>query len=255
MPPPAPGQAPTLLVETPERVQLSLDVAGLGTRALAYLVDFLILFLSWATLAFAASLLSSRGLSLDDFRALRSTVQALLVLALFLVQWGYWVGFETLWAGRSPGKRALRIRVVRLDGAPVGFAEVALRNLGRVADFLPILYAVGITAMAVNPRSRRLGDLLAGTLVVRERPVDLSRYDQPAGAPRVLAAQLTASEYELIASFLARAGSLEAGARERVALRLAEPLARGLAPERRQAALAGGTAAEAFLRELARGHG
>jgi hypothetical protein len=182
-------------------------------------------------------------------------VQALLVLALFLVQWGYWVGFETLWAGRSPGKRALGIRVVRLDGSPVGFAEVALRNLGRVADFLPILYAVGITAMAVNPRSRRLGDLLAGTLVVRERPVDLSRYDQGAGAPRVLGAQLTASEYELVASFLARAGSLDAGARERVALGLAEPLARRLPPERRQAVLASGADAEGFLRELARVHG
>lgn len=242
-------------METPERVQLCLDVAGLGTRALAYLVDFLILFLFWVTLAFTASLVSSGGLSLDDFRALRGAVQALLALAIFLVQWGYWVGFETLWAGRSPGKRALRIRVVRMDGSPVGFAESALRNLGRVADFLPALYAVGLTAMAVNPRSRRLGDLLAGTVVVRERAVDLSRYEQPAGAPRVLAAQLTAGEYEVVTSFLARAGSLEPVARERVALKLAEPLARRLSPENRAAALASGGAAEAFLKELAQSHG
>ncbi len=255
MPPPAKSLDSPLLVETPERVQLCLDVAGLGTRALAYLVDFLVLFLFWVTLAFAASLLSSQGLSLDDFRALRGTVQALLALAVFLVQWGYWVGFETLGSGRSPGKRALRIRVVRLDGAPVGFAETALRNLGRVADFLPVFYAVGLTAMAVNARSRRLGDLLAGTVVVRERSVDLSRYEQPAGPPRVLAAQLSAGEYELVTTFLARASSLEAGARERVARKLAEPLARRLSPEAQAAALASGEAAEAFLKDLAQGHG
>jgi uncharacterized RDD family membrane protein YckC len=246
---------PTLSVETPERVQLSLDVAGLGTRALAYLVDFLILFLFWATVAFAHSLVSTGFLSLDQLQSLQALVQALLVFAVFLVQWGYWVGFETLWAGRTPGKRALHIRVVKLDGSPVEFGDVALRNLGRVVDFLPLFYAVGLVAMTISPRSRRLGDLLAGTVVVRERAVDLSRYDAPASAPRALAVALSASEYELVTSFLARAAQLEPAARVRVALKIAEPFARRLAPERRSSALESGDAAEAFLRELAQGHG
>jgi uncharacterized RDD family membrane protein YckC len=257
MSPPTPFSDPTVSVETPERVQLCLDVAGLGTRAMAYLVDFAILILFWSTTEFAiAYLRSGHGLvDLEELRGLRSSVQALLVFAIFFVQWGYWVGFETLWAGRSPGKRALRIRVIKLDGSPVGFGDVALRNLGRVVDFLPALYAVGLVAMTVSPRSRRLGDLLAGTVVVRERRVDLSRYEAPAAASRALAMPLSASEYELVTSFLSRAARLEPSARERVALKLAEPLARRLSAERLSAALESGAAAEAFLQEIAAGHG
>lgn len=246
---------PSLSIETPERVALELDVAGLGTRALAYLVDFFILFFFWVTVLFVTSIARADGISVDELYALESLVQAALVLAAFGLQWGYWVGFETLWRGRTPGKRVLRVRVVRLDGAPVGFAECALRNLGRVVDFLPLLYATGMTAMMLSPRSRRLGDLIAGTVVIRERQVDLSRYDAPAARPAASAIPLSAAEYELVSGFLSRAAVLEPEARERLALKLAEPLARRLPAERQAAPLASGAAAEDFLKSLAAGHG
>ncbi len=251
----APNAAdPSLTVETPERVELSLDVAGLGTRALAYLVDALALFLFWVTAAFVFSLFK-QGVSFEDFQALDAFVQAAIVIGAFLVQWGYWTLFETVWEGRSLGKRALRIRVVKVDGSPVGFTDVALRNLGRVADFLPGFYALGLVTMVANPRSRRLGDLLAGTLIVREHKVDLSRYEQAAAGPVASSASLTAAEYELVTRFLERAEQLEPEARERVALKIAEPFAERLGGENKAEHLRDGRAAESFLRTLLDAHG
>jgi len=253
--PEAPIADPALKVETPERVELSLDVAGLGTRALSYLVDFLVLFLLWTTVALASSLFNRQGVSLDDLYALRSLVKAALGLAVFAVHWGYWVLFETLWSGRSPGKRLLRIRAVRLDGSPAGFPEAALRSLGRVVDFLPVLYAVGLASMIANPRSRRLGDLLAGTVVVRERRASLERYLPGPPGQAAPGLSLEPAELELVTGFLARADQLSPEARERVAVRIAEPLARRLSPDKQAVALAGARQAEAFLRSLVQGDG
>jgi uncharacterized RDD family membrane protein YckC len=218
------GADPKLTVETPERVALELEVAGLGTRVLAWLVDALILFGFWMTLGFLASLVQRRGLSWDELRALDSLLQLGLLAGFFFVQWGYWVTFETLWRGRSPGKRALRIRIARLDGSPEGFAEAALRNLARAADFLPVCYGVALVAMLVDPKSRRVGDLLAGTVVVRERQADLSRY---AASPT---AGVGAADFEVVTGFLSRAEHMEPGARERLALKLAGALADRLQP-------------------------
>lgn len=253
--PGAPLADPSLTFETPERVELSFDVAGLGTRALAWLVDAAILFLFWVTLAFVLSIARREGLRLEEFAALASLLQAALVFAAFALQWGYWVAFETLWSGRSPGKRALRIRVVRLDGSPAGFGDAALRNLGRLVDFLPLLYVAGLVTMVANPRSRRLGDLLAGTLVIRERQADLSRYEAAPEQPSAGALSLAPAEFELVSAFLARAGQLVPEARARVALKIAEPLARRLPAEQQGAALSSGEAAEHFLRSLVGGHG
>ena len=255
--PGTPSADPALSIETPERVALSLDVAGLGTRSLAYLVDALLLFLFWVALYFVLSLARADVITFDGFRALRSVVQAVIVLGAFALQWGYWTFFETLWGGRSPGKRALRIRVVRLEGAPETFADAALRNLGRWIDFLPLAYAVGLASMIVSPRSRRLGDLLAGTVVVRERQVDLSRYDGAGKVGEVAphALDLSPAELELVLGFVARAATLDPEARARVALKLAEPLARRLPDEARARVLETAAAAEAFLGALVAGRG
>ncbi len=232
-----------LTVETPERVALDLDVAGLGTRILAWLVDGLILFTFWITLGFVGSLFQKRGVSLDELRALDSLVQVAIGAGFFFVQWGYWVTCESLMAGCTPGKRALRIRVVRLDGAPEGFPEAALRNLARAADFLPLFYGAGLLAMLIDGKSRRLGDLLAGTLVVRERQADLSRYESAVQS----SAHLSSQEFELVCGFLDRATRLEREARVKLALQLATSFAGRLpaqpAPENVESA-------EALLRKL-----
>src|SRR4029079_4673215 len=98
-----------------------------------------------------------------------SLLAALGSLLAFAILWGYYIAFELLWNGQSPGKRAIGLRVVREGGRPITFVGSAVRNLIRIVDFLPALYGIGVVVMFVDRRSRRLGDLAGGTLVVKER--------------------------------------------------------------------------------------
>lgn len=173
----------TATVETPERIRFSHQVAGPVRRTLAYLIDLLLRGL----LLLAVALLSSGRLSPASAKA----SWGLGLLILFAVEWGWNVGFEAFWNGRTPGKRALGLRVVRDGGYPVGFIDAVLRNLLRAADFLPAGYLIGLMVMAGDRQSRRLGDLVAGTMVVIEsRPVMASAI--------VLAPEPTADELEAL---------------------------------------------------------
>ena len=87
---------------------------------------------------------------------------------MFAVEWGYYVLWESLWSGRTPGKRSMNLRVLKEGGYPTGFLDIALRNLLRAADFLPMAYSVGLAVMGLDARFRRLGDMVAGTVVVVE---------------------------------------------------------------------------------------
>lgn len=222
--------APELRFETPERVALRLELAGLGARAFAYLVDVLLVFLLWVL---ALVLYSISGDLLREVQALSWAGQLLAVGAVLLSGWGWDVAWEVAGRGRTPGKRALGIRVVRADGGPVGLVESLARNVLRAVE-VPLGYAPGVLAVALSPRRQRLGDLVAGTLVIRERRVDLSRY---AAAPTIAldayahlrgraGGLLAADEFERLVDFLARRPGLEPRARARVATRLAAALAR-----------------------------
>jgi uncharacterized RDD family membrane protein YckC len=229
--------APELRFETPERVALHLELAGLGARAFAYLVDVLVIFLLWVL---ALVVYSISGDLLRRVQALSWAGQLLAVAAVLLSGWGWDVVWEVAAGGRTPGKRALGIRVVRADGGPVGLVESLARNVLRAVE-VPLGYAPGVLAIALGARRQRLGDLVAGTLVVRERRVDLSRYalaETVAADPRFAAlrgravALLAADEFERLVDFLARRPALVPEARARVAARLAAALARraGAAP-------------------------
>ena len=236
-----------IIVETPERVALSLAVADLGHRALAFLVDWFILFLFWTVAFNVAGLI--RPFLYEDFLGLSSIIRALIGIGAFVANWAYDIAFETLWNGQTPGKRLLKIRVVRDDGSPETFFEAVARNVCRIVDSFPLVYGVGVLAMIASPRSKRLGDYVAGTCVVRDRKVDLSRYlaAPVKGAPRT---SLSAEEFELVTRFLARSSTLEPAARGRVLLKLAEPIA-GRLPEAERALVMGSPeACEAFLRRL-----
>ncbi len=226
--------APELRFETPERVALHLELAGLGARAFAYLLDVLLVFLLWVV---GLVLYSISGDLLREVQALSWAGQLGAVAAVLLSGWGWDVAWEVVAGGRTPGKRALGIRVVRTDGAPVGLVESLARNLLRAVE-VPLGYAPGVLAVALGARRQRLGDLVAGTLVVRERRVDLSRYALVAGAtgdPRYAFLRgragrlLAADEFERLADFLARRPGLVPAARARVAARLAAALARRVA--------------------------
>jgi len=164
-----------LALTTPEGVRLLLTPAGPTTRAWAWLIDLLLwLFAVWLM---AIVLLGSK------------LGQGVYLMLLFLSYWGYPIICEVYFGGRTLGKRMLGIEVVRADGLPVGWRESALRNLMLVADFLPAMYFAGLLSMLYDGRSRRLGDIVAGTQVVyTEKRQERSK----TGAIKVDAAPLAA---------------------------------------------------------------
>ena len=144
-------------VVTTEKVPIRFRVAGLGSRFLAWLADFGVIVLLGAMVFLPASVLESgrQGLGI-----------AVIVLGQFVLTWGYFLFFEWLWFGQTPGKRLVGIRVIQKDGTGLKFFEAVLRNLLRFVDALPFFYAVGFVVAACDPHHRRLGDLVAGTMVV-----------------------------------------------------------------------------------------
>ncbi|AKQ66983.1 RDD family protein [Myxococcus hansupus] len=234
---------------------LTLPVAGIGYRCLAWLVDASLLFFFWLIAYFVFTLLVSDVLGV--FQGLSGVAQTLMVVGVFATQWLYWTVSEVLFHGQTVGKRALGIRVVRWDGSPVGVYESAVRNLCRAVDFLPMLYAAACVSMLLTRQHRRLGDLLAGTLLVREERIDLDKYTAaPEAAAPVTSAEgartLTPEDVELVLSFLSRAPGLAPDVRQRLGARLVErvgpPDAASLA-----AVLASAESTEAFLRARVQG--
>ncbi|MGH7519512.1 MAG: RDD family protein, partial [Gemmatimonadales bacterium] len=215
-------------VETPEHVVLDLEIAGVGSRLLAAVIDTAIL--GGLTLVVILLLLVLAEIGLIPTGP---WVGALMVGGVFLVWNGYYVFFEGLRQGRTPGKRRVGIRVVRDTGHPVTVADAVARNLLRLADFLPPPYLGGLLLMALHPLGKRLGDLAAGTVVVRDQPMDTAPPPSaglaPAGAP-VAAPVLTEHEFALLAQFVARAAQLGPDVRDRLAASLAERFAAHLPP-------------------------
>jgi len=156
----------TVEVETPEHVRFRFRVAGPTRRAWAYLIDLLVRL--GILLVLEIVLVLATGQHLRSGKAIMSSGT---LLSLFVIEWGYFVAFEAAWNGTTPGKRALRLRVVKAGGYPLSFMDTVLRNLLRTADFLPVGYLLGLVAMTWDGRFARLGDRAAGTMVVIEDPV------------------------------------------------------------------------------------
>ena len=160
-------------IETPELVALEFPLAGIGSRFLAILIDYLL----QATAFLALILVMLVFLpSMQKFESAGSKwVVAMLIFVPFLLQWGYFALFEGLWHGQTPGKRAAKIRVIQQSGRAITMFESLSRNFVRAIDFLPGFYAAGTISIFVTSRNQRLGDLVAGTLVVHEAKTS----DQP----------------------------------------------------------------------------
>jgi uncharacterized RDD family membrane protein YckC len=158
----------SLQIDTPENVAFGYQVAGIGSRFVAALVDtLLIVLLQFLINGLLILLYFNLGIDAEADSA-SSWIMAVLGVVAFVFLWGYYIFFEMLWNGQSPGKRAMKLRVIRTDGSPITLVESLVRNLVRIVDFLPAAYGFGVVTMFVNPQSRRLGDLAAGTLVVHE---------------------------------------------------------------------------------------
>ncbi|OYT70690.1 MAG: transporter [Chloracidobacterium sp. CP2_5A] len=158
-----------LIIETPERVELRFALANVGSRFLAALIDHGLQALTLFALGLCAAQVSDVLRDLGISRSVELWLLALLVLTAFVIYFGYFAVFEAWWNGQTPGKRWMRLRVIRIDGRPIGFFEALVRNALRSVDFLPSGYALGVMSIMLHRESRRLGDLVAGTAVVKER--------------------------------------------------------------------------------------
>jgi uncharacterized membrane protein SpoIIM required for sporulation/uncharacterized RDD family membrane protein YckC len=218
----------TVDVETPELVLLTYSIAGVGSRVLAAITDLLICFAAMIALFVAFAMLgATRRLALNA--AFGSWGMAVLILAQFAVVWGYYVLFEGLMDGQTPGKRIHRLRVVRDGGYSVTLGVSAARNLVRILDMQPVaLYLVGLASVLVTKRGRRLGDLVAGTIVVREEvraPAEAQSSparERPWTQAQALQTALEEDEYQVLDRFVERWGTLEPLRRAALAAQLAQ---------------------------------
>jgi len=203
-------------VETPEQIALSYSVAGIGSRGAAAAIDTIISMLVLIVLAIVAGVAASySGIKLGNVSPSAAWVMAAYVIAQFAVTWGYYVVFEGIWDGQTPGKRFMHLRVVRDGGFSVTFAASAVRNLLRVIDALGV-YLVGIIVAMLNDSRKRLGDIVAGTFVIKEersKPQSAERQSHRPQNPSVFA-QLSDEEYAVLDRYMERRTTLEPARRD-----------------------------------------
>jgi uncharacterized RDD family membrane protein YckC len=216
-----------LEIETPERIRVVHELAGIGSRFAAGTIDMTILFLIWTVVSV---LILTVGSELAASLDLHGGAAAMAAIGVFyVVLWAYFLGFELFWNGQTPGKWMLDLRVVSDAGGPASASAIFVRNLLRVADVLPLVVAhvLGGMVMFLNARAKRIGDLAAGTVVVRERSLDLdvARIASSAetDAPR-RPDDLDDEERRTVARFMDRAPELMPLPRADLARRLVEAL-------------------------------
>jgi uncharacterized RDD family membrane protein YckC len=214
-----------LTIATPEGVEMSLLLAGAASRFVSAIVDILIQSGILLAIAIILGFTGSAGLGGGGLAVL------LWAIISFLVVSTYDIFFEVLNSGRTPGKRLNGLRVVRVEGHPVGFLTSAARNILRVIDFLPSAYLLGAVVILATPKNQRIGDVVAGTIVVRERSGDvrdLPRLPPPQPDYQPYASwdtsQITAEELATVRQFLERRDSIDSAARSELAHTLAERL-------------------------------
>lgn len=230
-------------IDTPELVSIEMPLAGIGSRFIALLVDYLI----WG--AGLVVLLILALLTLPAMRAFNiksaQWAEAIVIFLIFLLNWGYFTLFEALWNGRTPGKRVVRIRVIQRSGRSIGLLESMARNLVRYVDQIPFFYAVGVITMFATSQHQRLGDLAAGTLVVRDREEESPLWGEsasrtftaelftqsPIPEPHLSVtlsaagiAKLSAADLQVLEGFFSRRLDMSSGTREMLAQRIASAI-------------------------------
>jgi uncharacterized RDD family membrane protein YckC len=257
-----------LNIDTPELVDIQLPLAGIGSRFIALLVDMLIWFAGFLVLLILFAILLPGSLAFTGIS--QKWAVAIVILIIFLLFWGYFTLFEAFWNGRTPGKRVARIRVIQRSGRAIGLFESMARNLVRYVDMQPFgVYAVGVIAIFATRQHQRLGDLAAGTLVVRDRVEEAPlwgesgartftapAFDRSAPAPEphnayslptTGIAKLSSSDLEVLEGFFARRLDMSLDTRYMLAERIAAAIQSksGMEPP-------AGASVETFLEATAR---
>jgi uncharacterized RDD family membrane protein YckC len=220
-----------LTIETPEQTVLEFEVAGIGSRFLALAYDSLIQILLGICLLVIMVVV---GVALPNSAKSGIWFMALVLLAYFVLYFGYFAIFEIIWNGQTPGKKKEGLRVIKDSGRPITPAESVGRNLMRIVDQLPAFYAVGIGSVLLSRQNKRLGDFVAGTIVVHEKSLlEAKPVWQSAEVGQVPATttygseRLTPEEVSLIEAFLNRRSSLPPDVR----FNMADQIARQIRPK------------------------
>jgi len=235
-----------LIIETPERVPLHFALASIGNRFIAAAIDHAIQGLTLALIFIAAVVLSSFPIIERAMTSAPKWVWAVAILILFLIFAGYFAFFEWIWSGQTPGKRWLKLRVIREDGRPITFWEASVRNLLRSFDMMPFpFYSVGLISVFSTNRDQRVGDMVAGTVVVREREAEAPAFAQVFATPvsdpalrrsfkpvdfTASLSSLTESEIQVVETFLRRRWDLSDVPRQWMAWRVSLPILYKLRP-------------------------
>jgi uncharacterized RDD family membrane protein YckC len=256
------GPEEVLIIETPERVPLHFALASIGNRFLACAVDHTLQGIAILVLYLVAYMLSEVS-RFGNLLSAPKWVQAVLVIMVFLIIFLYFAFFEWLWNGQTPGKRWLKLRVIREDGRPITFWEAFVRNLVRLFDMMPAppLYSVGLISVFISDRDQRVGDMVGGTVVVREREAEAPTFDQVFASPVSDAAYrrsykpaqfaaelggLTEPEMEVVEMYLRRRWDMPDTHRQWMAWRVAMPIMFKIRPAYDMASFT----YEGFLEEL-----
>jgi len=237
----------TLVIETPERVPLHFALASIGNRFIACAIDHAIQVLTLVTLVILFLIIAG----FSDFGSRLSNapkwIIALLIILIFILMSGYFAFFEWIWNGQTPGKRWMKLRVIREDGRPIGFFEAMVRNLLRNFDVMPSpFYSIGLISVFATDRDQRVGDLVAGTVVVREREAEAPAFAEVFASPVSDPAMrrswkpvpftadmnlLSETEIEVVENFLRRRWDLKDYPRQWMAWRVAMPILFKLRPQ------------------------
>ncbi len=258
--------ADQLNIETPELVSIELPIAGIGSRFIAIVIDYLIWTAAFIVLILLLTILLPAMHFLGDVSA--NWAIGIFLLIVFLLQWGYFALFEAFANGRTPGKRVARIHVIHRSGRAISFVESLARNLVRFVDYLPSFYAVGIVAMFLSKQNQRLGDMVAGTLVVRDRVIESPHWGElgsrtitaeafapaaPLPPPHLSVtlpapdlARLSLGDLEVLEGFFARRLDMDLATRAALAERMASALR-----AKSGLAIPPGTSVETFLEAVA----
>jgi len=215
-------------IDTPEQIALELPLAGIGSRFLALTVDTLLQVVALIAVLIVGAIIAAGTTAADRPEAdgfFSQTIGALvLVLLPFCLYWGYFAFFEILWQGRTPGKRVAGIRVIHQSGRPMNAIECIGRNLMRGVDIIPGMYAVGLICMMCNKQSKRLGDFLAGTIVVHDKAIQTAAPTwgtrTEGGTVRPELGKLSPDDLVLIETYLHRRYEIDQFVRRTSALRI-----------------------------------
>jgi uncharacterized RDD family membrane protein YckC len=213
-----------LHIHTPEQIALELPLAGIGSRFLGLAIDTLLQIVLYFVGGLLFAWMGTTGMARMVGWLSFSWLGAVAMLFIFCVYWGYFAIFEIFWNGQTPGKRLAKIRVIQASGRPINAYEAIARNLMRAIDILPTMYGAGIVCMMFNSQNRRIGDFVAGTVVIHDQRTEEVRPDWntaaevPPASPQL--ALLTSDDLVLIETYLQRRFQLDRSVRDSAALQI-----------------------------------